>query len=236
MAPFFLRVSFQTQAVDGFVASLLNYSRMFTGLVEGQGIVRRIATLPAGLRFSIAPRDDCFPTSEVGIGDSISNSGCCLTVVQNQDGLLDFEAGEETLSKTNLGVLKVGDLVNLERSLCVGARLGGHFVQGHVDGTATVDQIIRSDEWVDMWFKATPELLRLMVPKGSVTIDGVSLTLVNIEPTRFSVALIPHTLQVTTLGGRRAGDAVNIENDILGKYVAQLLQHHPSVNSGQHDI
>lgn len=206
---------------------------MFTGLVEGQGIVRQIASLPAGLRFSITPQDNCIPTSEVGIGDSISNSGCCLTVVRNQEDTLDFEAGEETLSKTNLGQLKVGDFVNLERSLSVGARLGGHFVQGHVDGTAVVDQIIRSDEWIDMWFRGSPELVRLMVPKGSVAIDGVSLTLVNIEPTRFSVALIPHTLQVTTLGRRQVGDTVNIENDILGKYVSHLLQHHLSLNSGQ---
>lgn len=137
---------------------------------------------------------------------------------------MDFEAGEETLSKTSLGRLREGSSVNLERSLAVGARLGGHFVQGHVDGTAVVDQICRSDEWIDMWFRTSGEHIRLMVPKGSIAVDGVSLTLVNIETDRFSVALIPHTLQVTTLGQRQVGDLINIENDILGKYVARLLQ------------
>ncbi len=197
---------------------------MFTGLVEGQGTVRRIASLPAGLRLSIVPAATCFSPADVAIGDSISISGCCLTVVGFDSETLDFDAGEETLSKTNLGRLSVGGSVNLERSLAVGDRLGGHFVQGHVDGTAVVDKIRRSDEWVDIWFRASAELIELMVPKGSVTVDGVSLTLVNVEPERFSVALIPHTLQVTTLGQRMIGDVVNIENDILGKYVARLLR------------
>lgn len=201
-----------------------NSDAMFTGLVEGQGTVRRIASLPAGLRLSIAPAATCFSPTDVAIGDSISISGCCLTVVSIGSDTLDFEAGEETLSKTNLGRLSVGSSVNLERSLAVGDRLGGHFVQGHIDGTAVVDEIRRSDEWVDIWFRASAELIELMVPKGSVTVDGVSLTLVNVEPERFSVALIPHTLQVTTLGQRMIGDVVNIENDILGKYVARLLR------------
>ena len=203
---------------------LSNSDAMFTGLVEGQGTVRRIASLPAGLRLSIAPAATCFSPTDVAIGDSISISGCCLTVVAMDSDTLDFEAGEETLSKTNLGRLSVGSSVNLERSLAVGDRLGGHFVQGHIDGTAVVDEIRRSDEWVDIWFRASAELIELMVPKGSVTVDGVSLTLVHVEADRFSVALIPHTLQVTTLGQRMTGDVVNIENDILGKYVARLLQ------------
>lgn len=176
-----------------------------------------------GLRLAITPGADCFSAGDVAIGDSISISGCCLTVIAIRDGAFEFEAGLETLSKTSLGDLRAGDSVNLERSLAVGSRLGGHFVQGHVDGTATVGHIDRTGDWVDMWFQTPPELLRLMVPKGSVAVDGISLTVVNLSPDRFSVALIPHTLQVTTLGRRACGDRVNIETDVLGKYVDRLL-------------
>ncbi len=196
---------------------------MFTGLVEGQGTVRILKQEPAGLRLTIVPADNCFALTDVAIGDSISNSGCCLTVVKISDDGIDFEAGEETLAKTSLGDLVEGSQVNLERSLAVGARLGGHFVQGHVDGVGTVDQIDRSDKWIDMWFRVPKNMTALMVPKGSIAIDGISLTLVNVEDDRFSVALIPHTLEVTTLGQRNVGDRINIELDILGKYVAKLL-------------
>ena len=197
---------------------------MFTGLVEGQGTVRLIASLPVGLRFTIAPDAPCFSASEVRLGDSISICGCCLTVVAIGTDSLDFEAGEETLAKTNLGRLQAGGRVNLERSLRADARLGGHFVQGHVDGTATVSEICRSGDWIEMWFAVAPEQLRLLVPRGSVAVDGISLTVVDVTADSFSVALIPHTLQMTTLGGVGVGDTVNIENDILGKYVDQLLE------------
>jgi riboflavin synthase len=128
------------------------------------------------------------------------------------------------LSKTNLGGLSTGDRVNLERSLAVNGRLGGHIMQGHVDGVGTIDAIDRDGEWVTMWFRVPAALAEQMVPKGSVAVDGVSLTLVNVERERFSVALIPHTLAATTLGSRRTGDAVNIEVDILGKYVRKFLE------------
>ena len=196
---------------------------MFTGLVEGQATVRVLKKEPAGLRLTIAPDRDCFSPADVNIGDSISVCGCCLTVVRISDDGMDFEAGEETLSKTSLSELVEGGRVNLERSLAVGARLGGHFVQGHIDTVATVDSIDRNEEWVDMWFRLPAEMTQLMVPKGSIAVDGISLTLVNVEPERFSVALIPHTLEVTTLGQRAVGARVNIELDILGKYVAKLL-------------
>lgn len=209
---------------------------MFTGLVEGQGTVTHIASMPVGLRLSIAPDPECFAVSEVAIGDSISICGCCLTVVHLHDASVDFEAGAETLSKTNLGFLRVGSRVNLERSLAANARLGGHFVQGHVDGVATVADIARNGEWIDMWFTAQPEQLRLLVSKGSVAIDGISLTVVNVQTDRFSVALIPHTLQVTTLGSVKPGDVVNIENDILGKYVDQLLERRLSGLTGGETI
>ncbi|MCX7385649.1 MAG: riboflavin synthase [Planctomycetota bacterium] len=196
---------------------------MFTGLVEGQGTVRQIASLPVGMRLSIAPDAGCFPVSEIALGDSISICGCCLTVVEINCEMLDFEAGDETLSKTNLGQLRIGSRVNLERSLAANARLGGHFVQGHVDGVATVSKVTRTGDWIEMWFTAAVEQHRLLVSKGSVAIDGISLTVVNVTAERFSVALIPHTLHVTTLGSVDVGDVLNIENDILGKYVDQLL-------------
>ena len=203
---------------------------MFTGLVEGQGTVRILKEEPDGLRLTIAPDSNCFSPSNVSIGDSISICGCCLTAVKIAEDGIDFEAGEETLSKTSLGDFNVGTRVNLERSLSVGARLGGHFVQGHVDGVATVDVIDRSGEWVNMWFKVSGEMTRLMVPKGSIAVDGISLTLVNVEADRFSVALIPHTLDVTTLGDRAVGLRVNIEQDILGKYVAKLMSREGGIS------
>lgn len=195
---------------------------MFTGLVEGQGFLHLLTQEPDGLRLTIDP-GDAFSADETALGDSISICGCCLTVVQQDGNLLDFQAGSETLSKTSLGGFAEGDRVNLERALAVGARLGGHFVQGHVDGVGTVDLIDRSGDWVDMWFRVPPEMTRLMVPKGSIAVDGISLTLVNVEADRFSVALIPHTLKVTTLGCRQVGDTVNLELDVLGKYVARLM-------------
>ena len=138
-----------------------------------------------------------------------------------------FQAGAETLSKTNLGELITGRQVNVERALALGARLGGHYVQGHVDGTGSVDRIDQDGEWTTMWFRVPAPLTRQMVKKGSITVDGVSLTLVEVEADRFSVALIPHTLAVTTLGQRKAGDRVNIETDILGKYVEKLIREIP---------
>lgn len=195
---------------------------MFTGLVEGQGFLHLLTQEPDGLRLTIDP-GDAFSADETALGDSISICGCCLTVVKQDGNLLDFQAGSETLSKTSLGGFAEGDRVNLERALAVGARLGGHFVQGHVDGVGTVDLIDRSGDWVDMWFRVPPEMTRLMVPKGSIAVDGISLTLVNVEADRFSVALIPHTLEVTTLGCRQVGDTVNLELDVLGKYVARLM-------------
>ncbi|MFM7058563.1 MAG: riboflavin synthase [Planctomycetota bacterium] len=197
---------------------------MFTGLVEGQGTIQAIDSLPAGVRLSVVPDSTCFGPSDVRPGDSISISGCCLTVVSQLSGALQFEAGLETLSKTHLGSLRAGSRVNLERSLRADSRLGGHFVQGHVDGTARVLAVDRDGDWITMWFQPHPAQLRLLVPKGSVAIDGVSLTVVAVEHDRFSVALIPHTLAVTTLGQRTADDLVNLENDILGKYVDHLLQ------------
>jgi len=197
---------------------------MFTGLVEGQGTVRVLKKESVGVRLTIVPDRDCFSVSELTLGESVSICGCCLTVVNIHSDAVDFEAGEETLAKTSLSGFEFGSRVNLERALAAGDRLGGHFVQGHVDGTAVVQDIVRHDEWIDMWFGVSADLTELMVPKGSVAVDGISLTLVKVEADRFSVALIPHTLEVTTLGSRQVGETVNIEPDILGKYVAKYVK------------
>ena len=197
---------------------------MFTGLVEGQGTVRVLKKDSAGLRITIAPDRTCFAVSELKPGESVSICGCCLTTVKIDADAVDFEAGEETLARTNLGSIKPGSRVNLERALTIGDRFGGHFVQGHVDGTAVVHELTRHQEWVDMWFRCSADLTSLMVPKGSVAVDGVSLTLVDVKLDQFSVALIPHTLDLTTLGVRRLGELVNIEVDILGKYVAKFMR------------
>lgn len=194
---------------------------MFTGLVECQGTIADVAVEGAGNRLVVAIPEQI--RAGTAIGESIAINGCCLTVVAIEADRWSFQAGPETLSRTNLGELRPGDRVNLERALPVSARLGGHFVQGHVDGCASIERIVPNGPWVTIWFRSPANLTRQMVAKGSVAIDGVSLTLVDVEAERFSVALIPHTLQVTTLGSRRAGDRVNIETDILAKYVEKLL-------------
>ena len=193
---------------------------MFTGLVEEKGYVHAITRVGNASDICIEAQK---VAEDVAIGDSIAINGCCLTVVAIDGNRLTFQAGSETLSRTNLGELQPGSAVNLERSLQVGQRMGGHYVSGHVDALATVDQRNDDGEWAEFWFRVPPELTRQMASKGSVTVDGISLTLVDVEADRFSVALIPHTLEVTTLGDRQLGDSVNIETDLLAKYVQQQL-------------
>jgi riboflavin synthase len=224
---------------------------MFTGLVEGTAILHEIIPETAGVRLVF---DFQFPASSeaspVNLGDSVSISGCCLTVVDIQtaprdpqatatdtdacsvsaaseclrDGRLRvaFQAGEETLSKTRLGELNPGSRVNYERSLRVGDRMGGHFVTGHIDGLGQLIHRQDDGQWSYFFFSAPLPLLRQMVNKGSITIDGVSLTVVSADDSQFSIALIPHTLSVTTLGQLREGDSVNLETDILAKYVQRI--------------
>ena len=193
---------------------------MFTGLVEGLAEVVAIVPEPPGVRLTIrlpsSPRDSA-------IGDSVALNGCCLTVVDKRDNDLAFQAGEETLSRTNLGELKPGDVVNFERSLRMGDELGGHLVTGHIDAVGTVDRRIDDADWCTMWFRVPPALTAQMASKGSIAVDGISLTLVDVEPDRFSVALIPHTLTITTLGRRKLGARVNLETDVLAKYVERQL-------------
>lgn len=194
---------------------------MFTGLVEGQATVLEVVPEGAAVRLELDMPAQF--SGEVQLGDSIALNGCCLTMIAIDGDRMSFQAGTETLSKTNLGELGPGSRVNVERAVAVGSRLGGHFVQGHVDGTGQVERIEQDGEWTTMWFRVPRPLTLQMVQKGSITVDGISLTLVQVEAERFSVALIPHTLSVTTLGQRRVGDTVNIETDILGKYVQKLV-------------
>lgn len=194
---------------------------MFTGLVEEKGIVRAINTVGETADILLTATT---VSQDAAIGDSIAINGCCLTIVAIDGQLLTFQAGTETLSRTNLGELKTGSPVNLERALAVGQRMGGHYVSGHVDALGTVDRRNDDGEWAEFWFKVPAELTRQMASKGSVTVDGISLTLVDVERDRFSVALIPHTLDNTTLGDRQVGDSVNIETDLLAKYVQQQLE------------
>ncbi|MCA9267869.1 MAG: riboflavin synthase [Planctomycetales bacterium] len=193
---------------------------MFTGLVETMGEVVAMTASGAAVRLTLRHGEIAKAAS---LGDSIAVNGCCLTVVERQGDTFGFDAGEETLRRTNLGRLSPGDRVNLERSLKVGDLLGGHFVSGHVDATGVVDRRVDDADWSTFWFRVPAALTRQMASKGSVAVDGVSLTLVDVEADRFSVALIPHTLAVTTLGARREGDIVNIETDILAKYVEKQL-------------
>ena len=193
---------------------------MFTGLVEAMGEVVAIQARPPGVRLVVRQTEIA---GDSAIGDSISVNGCCLTVVELSDDDFSFDAGEETLSRTNLGRLAASSRVNLERSLQLGDRLGGHLVTGHIDAVGRLDERHDDDDWSKFWFRVPGQLTRQMASKGSVAVDGISLTLVDVEDERFSVALIPHTLQVTTLGKLQIGGEVNIETDLLAKYVERQL-------------
>jgi riboflavin synthase len=193
---------------------------MFTGLVEAMGKVVAVQARPPGVRLVVRHAEIA---GDAALGDSIAVNGCCLTVVAQDPDCFSFDAGEETLSRTNLGRLAAGSHVNLERSLKLGDRLGGHLVTGHIDAVGRLDQRQDDEDWSKFWFRVPALLTRQMASKGSVAVDGVSLTLVDVEEERFSVALIPHTLQVTTLGALQVGGEVNIETDLLAKYVERQL-------------
>ncbi|APW61883.1 riboflavin synthase [Paludisphaera borealis] len=193
---------------------------MFTGLVEAMGRIERTADEDAGKRLTITwPGLD----GVLALGESVAINGCCLSVVAAGPDVFEVQAGPETLLRTNLGAKKPGDAVNLERAVRVGDRLGGHFVQGHVDATAVVRDRRREGEWEFFAFNIDPAWTVLMVPKGSIAVDGVSLTLVDVETDGFSIMLIPHTLAATTFGLLEPGARVNVETDVLAKHVQKLL-------------
>ena len=194
---------------------------MFTGIVETVGRIASLEPRDALVRLVV----ECPAIVEgVGLGDSVAVNGACLTVVANEAGRLSFEAVKETLDRTSLGDLGAGSRVNLERALRADARLDGHIVQGHVDGAGRVRALERRGDDVRLAVDCGPEVADFLVPKGSVAVDGVSLTVVDVDADGFDVALIPHTLEVTTLGERRPGDRVNLEADVLGKYVKRYLE------------
>lgn len=193
---------------------------MFTGLIEELGTIRQIEFGAGDSRLTITGP---LVAADARIGDSVAISGCCLTVIETSATELVFEAGPETLERTTLNAWRVGDFVNVERSLCVGGRLGGHFVTGHVDGIGVLDERMDQGEWSTMRFRCDPQLSLQMASKGSIAVDGVSLTLVDVASGTFSVALIPHTMAMTTLGQLVVGGRVNLETDVLAKYVQRQL-------------
>jgi riboflavin synthase len=193
---------------------------MFTGIVEELGTVEAIEPQGDALRLSIRTET---VLSDVRLGDSIAVNGCCLTVASVDDGVWTADVMQETLDKTSLVGAGPGDRVNLERAVTAGARLGGHIVQGHVDGVGTVTRRTPSEHWELVEISLPPELSRYLVDKGSITVDGVSLTVVDTGARSFTVSLIPETLTRTTLGFRAPGDRVNLEVDVIAKYVERLL-------------
>jgi riboflavin synthase len=193
---------------------------MFTGLVETMGAIKHIEREGSGKRLRVVYHNEADPLS---LGESVAVDGCCLTVVERGDDWFDVQAGPETLVRTTLGIRQAGDLVNLERAVRPSDRLGGHIVQGHIDTTATLVDVRREGEWRFLSFAIEPRWTALMVEKGSIAIDGVSLTLMSVGPTDFQIMLIPHTLEVTTLGRRAPGSRVNVETDLLARHVQKLL-------------
>jgi riboflavin synthase len=193
---------------------------MFTGIVEELGEVARVEPLPAAARLAVrAP----VVTSDVASGDSVSVSGVCLTVVEVVGETFVADVMEETLRRSALGRLRKGDPVNLERAATLASRLGGHLVQGHVDAVGLVLDRHPAEHWEVVRIGLPPGLARYVVAKGSIAVDGVSLTVVDVDDAAFTVSLIPTTLARTTLGRRVAGDPVNVEVDVVAKYVEKLL-------------
>lgn len=193
---------------------------MFTGIIQEVGHVEAIERGEQSARFTIRAGHIL---DGVKLGDSIAVNGACLTVVQSDPGTVAFDAVYETLQKTALGALAIGDEINLEPSLAANGRFDGHIVQGHVDGVGTIASIREVDNSYYIYITASPTLLRYIVRKGSIAIDGISLTVVDADDKTFSVAIIPHTWDHTNLHIRRAGDQINLETDIVGKYIEKLV-------------
>lgn len=195
---------------------------MFTGLIEEVGTVRTIESAGDGVRIDITAHDIM---SDLAVDHSVSVNGVCLTATAVHADHFSVTAVHETLAKTTTGALRVGHAVNLERAVRVSDRLGGHIVQGHVDGTGSVDAITHLDAGWELWIRFPRTYAKYLIPVGSVCVNGISLTVARIDDDRFMVALIPHTIDHTTMQHISVGDAVNLEFDVLAKYVERLL--HP---------
>ncbi|MDB6109904.1 MAG: ribE [Pedosphaera sp.] len=214
-------------AVDrpGFIAAGFSLQKiMFTGIVEETGVVERIKPTASSIELTVRAK---LCARGLKLGDSVAVNGCCLTVVKltSRKGakLIRFDLLVETWQRTNLQFTRVGSLVNLERSLLVGGRLGGHFVTGHIDGTGKITRWERSGQDHVLEIAAPPEVMRYVMYKGSITVDGISLTVAAVRKKSFRIWIIPHTHEVTALRERAVGDAVNLEADLLGKYVRQFV-------------
>lgn len=193
---------------------------MFTGLVEELGKVKAISRGVKSVRLTVEASK---VLEDVKIGDSIAVNGTCLTVVEYNENCFTADVMPETVDSTALANLKIGAKVNLERTLGIGDRFGGHIVSGHIDGIGTICAKDNNDNAVVVKIEASPEVMRYIVKKGSIAIDGISLTIVNYGQDWFTVSLIPHSAAMTTLGFKKTGDVVNLETDIIGKYVDKLL-------------
>ena len=193
---------------------------MFTGIVEEVG---RVVSLRRGARSRVLEIGGDVIFSDLRLGDSVSVEGVCLTVSDLSSGSFCADVMNETLQHSTLGDIKQGQAVNLERALAANGRFGGHIVSGHIDGTGTIKSIKRDDNAIRYHFNASPDIVRYVVRKGSIAIDGISLTVVSVWGDGFDVSIIPHTAQLTTLSRKAAGDRVNLECDILGKYVEKLV-------------
>ena len=192
---------------------------MFTGIIEGLGNIvsfdkKTNNRSAAKMKIHIGKI-----AKGLKIGDSVAINGVCLTAVSISKGITEFEMVGETIKKTNLGSLERGDKVNIERSLKIGERLEGHFVLGHVDGIGIISKIEKQSNQIQIWIKLPKGLSKYVIKKGSITVDGISLTVVDVLKDQFSVSIIPHTVQITNLSYKKVGDKVNIETDILGKYI-----------------
>lgn len=194
---------------------------MFTGIVEEMGAVRAVDKTLAGTRLRLLAK---LILDDLPLGASVSVNGACLTVVDVDDQGFAVDVSPETLSVTTLGELATGDPVNLERAMKLSERIGGHLVSGHVDGVGAIASRRQDGNAVVLTIEAPPEIMRYCVPKGSMTVDGISMTINGVQDRSFSLAVIPHTAQSTTLGMKQAGARVNLESDLIGKYVERLLQ------------
>lgn len=202
---------------------------MFTGLIIEMGEIVSVKMRSGGAVLSLKAGEIA---PDAKLGDSISVNGVCLTVIEKNSGLLSFDLSDETLNSTNMGRLKRGDRVNLEMSLSPDSKIGGHFVTGHVDAVGTMRSKADTGDMLKIEISAPEKVMNLLVEKGSVAVDGISLTVVDVLNDGFTVVIIPHTAKLTTIGFKGAGDTVNIEADILGKYVVKFLNKDRGKDTG----